>query len=125
MISRALFMTLTRYFSVSIGVYVFILGGMYLIVDLLQVDKVTSYILVYLFAYLAEYAVTLTFVFCNEHHWLKVLKFIIHTAVFLVLSTLLFRAMLGWHVHYLIATFAVAVLLLPFRYLSNKYLVYR
>jgi len=125
MISRALFLTLVRYFSVSIGVYVFILGGMYVLVDWLQVDKVVSYVIVYICAYIAEYTMTLIFVFRSDHHWLKVMKFVIHTVGFLLLGTLLFQTMLGWQVQYLIATFAVAVLLLPFRYLSNKYLVYR
>jgi hypothetical protein len=118
-------MSLVRYFSVSIVVYVFILGGMYLLVDWLQVNKVASYVIVYICAYVVEYAMTLTFVFRSDHHWLKVFKFITHTASFLLLGTLLFRVMLDWQVQYLIATFAVAVVLLPFRYLSNKYLVYR
>jgi hypothetical protein len=125
LISCALCMTLARYLMVSVGVYVLILGGMYLLVGLLQIDKVVSYVLIYLCAYLSEYALTLALVFRGEHHLLKVLRFVIHTAVFLVLGSLLFRTMLDCHINYLVATIGVAALLLPFRFLVSKYFVYR
>jgi hypothetical protein len=118
-------MTLVRYFSVSVGVYIFILVGMYLLVNRLQIDKTASYVCIYLCAYLAEYAMTLTLVFRSDHHWRKVLKFIINTAAFLGLGSLLFRLMLWWQVNYLVATIGVALLLLPFRFFANKCFVYR
>jgi putative flippase GtrA len=118
-------MILVRYLSVSVSVYVIILAGMYLLVDRLQIDKTASYVCIYLCAYLAEYALTLTVVFRSDHHLRKVLKFVINTALFLGLGTLLFRLMLWWQVNYLVATVGVALLLLPFRFLTNKYFVYR
>ncbi len=125
MISRNLFMMLVRYFSVSIGVYVFILGSMYVLVEWFKVGKIVSYVLVYICAYLAEYVLTLLMVFRSSHHWQKVMKFILHSVFFLLMGTLLFRIMIYFDINYLIATFTVAILLLPFRFLSNKYLVYR
>lgn len=117
-------MTLVRYLSVSIGVYVFILTGMYVLVDWLRINKIFSYIIVYVCAYLVEYMMTLMFVFREAHRWVKVLKFIAHTLIFLILGTLLFRALLDWHIQYLAATILVALLLLPLRFISNKYFVY-
>jgi putative flippase GtrA len=114
-----------RYFSVSIFVYLFILTSMYLLVNELRIDKTVSYVIVYLLAYLAEYSMTLNLVFRSDHHWLKVIKFILNTAMFLALGTAIFHFMIIATINYLIATIAVAAILLPFRFISNKYFVYR
>lgn len=125
MIDRNLFVMLVRYFSVSMGIYIFILVSMYVLVEWIEMEKVSSYLLVYICAYLAEYVLTILMVFRSSHNWKKVIKFIIHTVFFLAIGTLLFRIMLYLEMNYLIVTFAVAILLLPFRFLSNKYLIYR
>ncbi|WP_326541321.1 GtrA family protein [Pseudorhodoferax sp.] len=122
--SSELFHTLLRYFSVSAGVYVLILAGMYGLVDGLGLDRTSSYVLVYLIAYAAEYTLTLLFVFKKEHAWHKVLRFIANTLAFLLAGSLLFKGLLQLQLHYLVATIAVAAGLLPFRYWSNKYFVY-
>ncbi len=124
MLSGDLFRTLVRYFSVSAGVYVAILASMYLLVDQLHVDKVLGYVVVYAVAYVSEYLMTLTVVFRKQHAWRKVLKFALNTMLFLLIGTVLFKGLLGLHVDYLVATIGVALLLLPFRYLSNRYFVY-
>lgn len=116
--------TIASYFLVSIGVYIFVLCGMCVLVELFKVDKVVSYVLIYVSAYFLEYTMTLTIVFQTDHSWRKVAKFLIHTIAFLVGSTELFRQMLDLGVGYLLSTIFVAILLLPIRYLSNKYFVY-
>ena len=118
------FWTVLRYFSVSAGVYVFILIGMYALVDRAGLGKVTSYVLVYLAAYVAEYTLTLRFVFRKPHAWHKVLRFLVNTALFLVAGSFLFEGLLRLGMNYLVATLAVAAALLPFRFLSNKHFVY-
>ena len=114
-----------RYFSVSIFIYLFVLTSMYLLVNELGVDKTVSYVIVYFLAYLADYSMTLKLVFRSDHHWLKVIKFIFNTAMFLALGTAIFHFMIIAKINYLIATIAVAAILLPFRFISNKYFVYR
>ena len=83
-------MVYVRYFSVSAFGYMFIMAGMYVMVDVLDIAKVASYLLVYLFSYVIEYLVTLSFVFRKTHHWLKIIKFAIHTLVSLALGALVF-----------------------------------
>jgi hypothetical protein len=124
-INKNLLVVLVRYFSLSIGIYIFILGSMYVLVEWIKIEKVLSYVVVYFCAYLAEYLLTVLMVFQTSHNWKKAMKFIIHTVSFLAMGTLLFRTMLYFQINYLIVTFAVAILLLPFRFLSNKYIVYR
>jgi putative flippase GtrA len=97
---------------------------MYLLVDWMRIDKIISYIIVYSISYILEYALTLGLVFKTGHHWSKVIKFMIHTLVFLFLGTMVFTLLLGWQMQYLIATLSAAILLLPLRYLSNKFFVY-
>lgn len=124
-ISHDLFRALVRYFSVSAGIYVFILLGLYLLIDWLQVDKIVSYILIYLSAYVTEYVVTLTLVFRKDHAWQKMAKFAVNTFSFLAIGTVLFKGLLSFQVNYLLATLGVAIILLPLRFLSNRYFVYK
>ena len=119
------FLVFARYLSVSASVYFFILIGMYLLVDVLRAGKVASYVFIYLLAYVAEYVMTLTLVFRSAHHVLKVVKFVVNTAAFLALGTLLFKVLIGAGVNYLVGTVGVAAILLPFRFVANKYFVYR
>lgn len=124
-ISRDFFGTLGRYFSVSLGVYIFILIGMYALVEQLQIDKTVSYVLIYLCAYVSEYVMTLTLVFRTDHALQKVAKFAVNMIFFLTIGTGLFEALIAIHLNYLIATLAAAIILLPLRFLANKYWVYR
>jgi putative flippase GtrA len=120
-----LLFNLVRYFSISISMYMLILAGMYFLVDQLEIDKIISYIIISSFSYIFEYMLTLLFVFPGHHQWLKVLKFLIHTSFFIAIGTLIYEALLVMQVQYLLATFIAALLLLPLRYISNKYFVYR
>lgn len=125
MVTHGQLFTLLRYLSVSVSVYAFILLGMYVLVDWLQFGELVGYVIVYLCAYSIDYLMTLKFVFRSDHHWLKVVKYVIHTLVFLLIGSFVFKAFLHFGVHYLIATFAAALVMFPVRYYSNKYLVYR
>lgn len=117
-------MVYIRYFSVSALAYVFIMVGMYVLVDVLNIAKVASYLLVYATSYVVEYLMTLSFVFRKTHHWLKIIKLIIHTLVFLALGALVFDGLIKIDINYLVATLLTAIILLPVRFLSNRYLVY-
>jgi putative flippase GtrA len=116
---------LIKYVLTSASVYIYILGALFILVDLLSLNKVLAYVLVYATAYILEYTITLRFVFKEQHRWLKVIKFITYVAVFLLISTLLFKLFLSFNIYYLIATLLVALLLMPVRFFVNKYWVYR
>ena len=124
-LSRVSRWAIVRYFLVSASVYIFILVAMYILVDWLHVDQVASYLLVYASAYVAEYLTTLIFVFRREHAWNKLVKFFVNVLAFLAIGATLFKWLTSNQFDYLSATLGVAVILLPFRFLSNKYFVYR
>ncbi len=114
-----------KYLLGSVLVYTFILSAVYILVDLIGVDEVPAYLTVYLTAYILEYTITLVLVFNERHRWGKVLKYIVYLAAFLGLSTMLFKLQISLGIHYLIATMAIAILLMPVRYVINRYWVYR
>ncbi len=114
-----------KYLLGSVLVYTFILLAIYILVDLIGVDEVPAYVAVYLTAYIFEYTITLVIVFNERHRWGKVLKYIVYLAAFLGLSTMLFKLLISLGIHYLIAIMAIAILLMPVRYIVNKYWVYR
>jgi putative flippase GtrA len=114
-----------RYVATSVGVYVYVLAALYVLVDWLQVPKVSAYIAVYAGAYVMEYLATMRLVFAVQHRWAMVLKYVIYVSAFLVINTVLYSQLLRWEVHYMIAALLVAVLLMPARYLVNKHWVYR
>jgi hypothetical protein len=117
-------LAMTRYFVMSVVFYILIMGGLYLLIDLLGVDKVTSYFVIYIFAYLFEYLLTLTMVFGGEHSWIKFFKFVFHTITFLVVGSELFRLLIEFNVHYSIALLFTGFILFPARFMSNKHFVY-
>ena len=109
----------------SVAFYLLISISMYILVDWLEVSEIISYVLVFLVAYPAEYIISLRSVFRQDHHWSKTIKFSIHIVFFFALSTYLFQLLINNELNYLMATYAVSFLLMPLRYYSNKYFVYR
>lgn len=114
-----------RYLSTSLLVYVYILAAIYVLVSRLGLGPVPAYVLVYSIAYLLEFSVTLVFVFEEEFRWNKVVKYVVYVIIFLTVSTLIFKAMIVSGVYYLYATLLTAAILMPARFLVNKYWVYR
>jgi len=114
-----------KYLLTSVFVYIYILAAIYVLVDFLLIDKVLAYITVYITAYVMEYTLTLRLVFNEQHRWRKVLKYVTYVAIFLDLSTLFYKLLLSVGIYYLLATLVAAIVLMPVRFLVNKYWVYR
>ena len=117
--------SIARYLAVSVVTYVFLLSVLFALVDMWGLKKVPAYVIAYGAAYFLEYTSTLLFVFKGEHHWLKVLKFCVYVGGFLVLSTVIFDALVSQGVHYLVAPLVTSISLMPARYLVNRLWVYR
>ncbi len=118
------YLVLIKYLSTSLAVYLYILAALYLLVDVLQIDPVLAYIAIYLTAYAMEYMLTLRLVFNELHRGSKVLKYVTYVGVFLGFSTLLYAWLLSVGVYYLLATLLTAGVLMPVRFVVNKYWVY-
>jgi putative flippase GtrA len=116
---------LLKYFLISASVYLYIFSAIYLLVEFAHVGKVHAYVLVYATSYVMEYVLTLRVVFDETHRPGKVLKYLIYLAAFFGLSTQLYKSLLSLQVPYLLAIFLTAAALMPLRFLTNKYWVYR
>ena len=116
---------LIKYAATSVLVYVYVFAALYGLVDLAGTPEVLAYVLVYAGAYLMEYTATMRLVFGVEHRWRMVVKYALYVGGFFGVNTLLYTALLGWGVHYLLAALLVALALMPLRYLVNKLWVYR
>ncbi len=115
---------ITRYLLVSVAAYVFILISLYFFIEILHINKIFSYVLTYLIAYFAEYISTLKFVFTGTHQVKKLVKYIAYVSVFLTFSTLIYSFLISHQIHYTLAALITAAILMPLRFLVNKYWVY-
>jgi putative flippase GtrA len=113
-----------KYLSISIGMYIAVFSAMYILVDLLKIDKALAFVVTYFFAYIATYLINLNYLFYEDHSWHIVAKFIIHIIFFLGSGSLLFKLLTDLGLHYLIATFLTALALLPLRFIAQKYFVF-
>ena len=117
--------TFSRYISVSVITYIYIFFAMYMLIDIVKLNQTLVYIIVYIAAYVFEYSVTLTFVFRAVHKGVKVIKYMFEKIAFALLGGLLFHVLVNMAIHYIYATIIVAALLLPVRFITNKYYIYR
>lgn len=115
---------LLKYISVSLLTYLYILTLLFFLVSEFNFDKLYSYIFIYISVYIIEYTLTLRFVFKKTHSVEKFLKFLIYIFLFLFISSILYKYFLILKVNYLIGAILVAIILIPFRYFSNKFWVY-
>ena len=115
---------LLKYLLISLSVYCFIITAIYILVDICKLEKILAYVIVYITAYFIEYITTLRLVFNEQHHWIKVIKYIIYVGLFLGLSTYIFKLLISFDFNYLLATLLVSMVFMPFRFIVNKYWVY-
>lgn len=115
---------LIKYVATSLLVYGYIFAALYALVSWLNVNEVIAYVVVYAGAYLLEYTATMRLVFAVQHRWRMLLKYTVYVAGFFGINTLLYAALVRAEVHYLLAAFLVALVLMPARYLVNKHWVY-
>lgn len=119
------YFTLIKYILTSVLVYAYVFLAIFALVELMRLKELYAYVTVYLTAYALEYTVTLRLVFEERHKWVKVLKYLTYVAVFLLFSSYAFQILVSSGVHYIFATLAVAVVLMPARFIVNKYWVYK
>jgi len=112
-----------RYAIVSLLMYGYIFGAMFILVRILQVSETWSYLITYIFAYAMDYFLTLKYVFSESHHWMKVVKFLMHVIFFLTLGTLVFNALAATGIHYLLATALTIILTFPLKIIGYRLVV--
>ncbi len=114
-----------KYILISLFGYSYVFIMMYVLKGLYRVHASLAYVLVYLSVYAIDYYVTSRYLFKTKSDVNKITKYIIYLVVFFAVSNVIFNALVFFRLHYLIATFAVVVLLFPARFLTNKFIVFK
>ncbi len=114
-----------RYGLVSVGGYLTVILLMYFCVNFFHIPKTGAFVLVYALVYVAQYFVNLRYLFGGVHAWSKVVKFVVHIFVFLIVGVWIFNVLIEWRVSYLLAAPLATITLFPLRFLSFKFLVFK
>jgi putative flippase GtrA len=113
-----------RYILVSLGGYIFIFFFLYLLINILKLNKSIAYFVIYAFVYLFDYLITLKYVFRRRHKNTIILKYFLQLATFFLLNNLLFNSLIYFGIQYMIATVVVIIILFPIRFFTKKFIVY-
>lgn len=116
---------LFRYVFISIFGYGFVFASLYLMVNILNVNKSFSFMIVYGVSYLLLYSLQLKFLFQTEHNKYKLLKFCFSLLFFYLLANIIYNLCIHFEINYLISTATTIILLFPLRFIVSKYFVYK
>ncbi|WP_367576139.1 GtrA family protein [Pseudomonas helvetica] len=114
-----------KYISISVLGYVSILSLMFLLIDVMHTNKSLAFFIAYALAYTAGYLLNLKYLFYKKHNTKILLKFALQIFLSLVIGSIVFRALLLLGINYLVSTLLTAGVLLPIRFISQKFLVFR
>lgn len=116
---------LVRYILISLFGYGFVFGMLFLLVNFLKVDKSLSFMITYGIWYLFLYLIQLRLLFKVEHAPGKFLRFCLSLLFFYICANIFYNIGIYFKVNYLLSTLITVVILIPFRFLVLKLLVFK
>jgi hypothetical protein len=116
---------ITKYAFLSLVGYGFVFLFLYIFIDIFQFNTSYSFLIVYGTWYLMLYSLQLRFLFNTTHSKKRFLKFCIYLVVFYITANVLFNLGIYFKLNYLIATLITVMVLMPLRFLTTKYFVYK
>lgn len=114
-----------KYAFLSLVGYGFVFLFLYILIDVIQFNTTYSFLIVYGSWYLMLYSLQLRFLFNTTHSKKRFLKFCIYLIVFYITANILFNLGIYFNLNYLIATLITILVLMPLRFLTTKYYVYK
>ncbi|MFC6860459.1 GtrA family protein [Zunongwangia atlantica] len=115
---------LYRYIFISIASYAFVFISLYLFIEILKINNQEAFCLAYALNYILLYVVQLKYLFRTKHDNKKLLKFIVYILSFYGLANVLFFLFSKLAIHYLLCTMLTVSILMPFRFLISKKIVF-
>lgn len=113
--------TFLRYGLVTVLSYVLLLSGTALLVEVFSADESLAYASTLALVYIGVYLSSSVFVFKASDHRAQWYKFVSLIAVFWLLNTYVFNALIGhFSIHYLQAACLNILIFGPLRYFINK-----
>lgn len=122
---KILIKQIIRYCFISIFGYGFVFLALFICVEIIKLNKTSSFILSYGLWYLFLYFVQLKLLFETQHDKKKFLKFFIYLFSFYLLANLFFNIGLHFKLNYLVATLITVIILMPFRFIVSKFYVFK
>lgn len=115
---------ISRYVLISILSYIFVFAGLYLLVDVYEINKTLAFIIVYGIAYIVLYGVQLKFLYSKSHDNSKLIKYFFSILFFYVCANFLYNFGLFFNLNYIISTALTIMILMPLRLLIYTFFVY-
>lgn len=116
---------LIKYAKISIISYSYVFLSLYLLVELLDLNESIAFMIVYGILYALLYFIQMKYLFNTSHSKKKLIRFILAIATFYVLANLLYNLGIYLKINYLISTVITIAILMPLRFLTYKYVVYK
>jgi putative flippase GtrA len=113
-----------RYIAISTSGYAFVFLGLYIFVELLDINHKLSFVIIYGVCYLTLYFVQLLFLFKVKHNSRKIFKFFLYLLANYIIANGLFNIFCLFNIHYLLATAFTIAMLMPLRFIISKYFVF-
>ncbi|MGV9003611.1 hypothetical protein [Flavobacterium sp.] len=114
-----------RYLIISVLSYGFVFAGLLLLVDYFKVDKSVAFLVIYALNYLLLYVVQLRYLFNTAHHIKKLVRFVGSILFFYFLANVFYNVGLQLNINYLVSTAITIAILMPFRFVISKKIVYK
>lgn len=115
----------SKYVLISLASYLYVFVSLFIMVDHFKCDEHIAFIIVYGIAYLALYNIHLKYLFFKKHDNKKVFRYGISILIFYVLVNVIYNLTLYSGVNYLFSTAISVIVLIPIRFLTYKYFVYK
>lgn len=115
-----------KYSAVGLLSYLLIFAGQVFLIEVVGIQPLISNIIVYAIAYTVMFFVQQQLIFKSDKSKKAAVLFLLHIVVFYTLNNLLFyliHDLLGFS--YVIAFFSNIAMLLPLRYASSKFIVFK
>ncbi len=114
-----------KYILISFFGYGFVFSSLYIMIDLLGINKSISFLIVYGISYIILYSIQLRFLFKTEHNKKRLLKFIGSLIFFYLLANLFYNIGIQLEIQYLISTCLTIAILTPLRFIVSKQFVFK
>lgn len=125
LINKDTFLQIVKYAKISIVGYVYVFISLYLLVDVLNINKSVAFLLVYGILYVLLYFIQMKYLFNTSHDKKKLIRFVLTVLSFYILANLLYNIGIHFKINYLLSTVITIGILMPLRFIVYKYVVYK
>ena len=97
---------------------------LFISVDILEINKSTSFLITYGINYVLLYGIQLKYLFKAKHDKGKFFRFIITTLFFFAIANIVYNLCLKLNINYMLASIFTIILVMPIRFLASKLFVF-